>query len=288
MRKLIQSRRAFFSILFILLISLAGLFAAQISPYSFDEQFPRKALASPSIEHWLGTDHLGRDLLSRLIYGARMSMAVGVFTTLISGLLGIIYGVICGYAGGIADRIMMRFVDILYSIPAIALLILVKVIFDSLNLISHPEWKALAGTVTALSLTGWMTLARVARGQTLQAKENLYVEAAVSLGAGHSRLILRHIIPSIMTPIIILMAFQVPSNILFESILSFLGLGLEPPFSSWGVLADEGWRSLSSYPLLIAAPGIMLFLTMSAFVFLGDSLRDIFDPRSQTTPHKAS
>ena len=145
--------------------------------------------------------------------------------------------------------------------------------------ISHPELKALAGTIIALSLVGWASLARVVRGQTLQVKENLYVESALSLGAGSWRIIFYYIIPNIITPVIILLTFQIPSNILFESMLSFLGLGLQPPFSSWGVLVNEGWRSLSSYPFLIIAPGTMLFLTMVAFNLFGDGLRDIFDPR---------
>ena len=281
MKKIIEKRICLYCGLFILLVSVVALFAPYISPYPFYEQFPERALSSPSFRHWLGTDHLGRDLLSRIIYGSRMSMAVGVFTTLISGILGVAYGILSGWFGGALDRIMMRFIDILYSIPNLVLLILVKVIFDSLAVVSHPELKALAGTVIALSLVGWASLARVVRGQTLQVKENLYVESALSLGAGSGRIIFYHIIPNIITPVIILLTFQIPANILFESMLSFLGLGLQPPFSSWGVLVNEGWRSLSSYPFLIIAPGAMLFLTMIAFNLFGDGLRDIFDPRMQ-------
>ncbi|MCY4512327.1 MAG: ABC transporter permease, partial [Bdellovibrionales bacterium] len=153
-----------------------------------------------------------------------------------------------------------------------------KVIFDSVLVISNPELKALAGTLAALSLVSWASLARVARGQTLQVKENPYVEAARSQGAGSARIVFHHVLPNIMTPVIILLTFQIPSNIIFESMLSFLGLGLQPPFSSWGVLVDEGWRSLSTYPRLIAGPGLMLFFTMLAFNLFGDGLRDIFDP----------
>ena len=278
-KKIIEKRVCLYCGFFILMVSLVALFAPYIAPYPFYEQFPERALNSPSLRHWLGTDHLGRDLLSRIIYGSRMSMAVGLLATLISAVLGMIYGVISGWFGGVTDRIMMRFIDILYSIPTLVLLILVKVIFDSVVIISHPEVKALAGTIMALSLVGWAYLARVVRGQTLQVKENLYVESAFSIGASHLRIILYYIIPNIMTPVIILLTFQIPSNILFESMLSFLGLGLQPPFSSWGVLVDEGWRSLSTYPLLIIAPGTILFLTMIAFNLFGDGLRDIFDPR---------
>ncbi len=278
-RQIIETRICLYCGLFILLICFGALFAHWISPYPFDEQFPERALAPPSWRHWLGTDHLGRDLLSRIIYGSRMSMAVGVFTALISAVLGLFYGLISGWAGGLTDRILMRFIDIMFSIPTLVLLILVKVLFDSFIVIPHPELKALAGTLAALSLVSWASLARVVRGQTLQAKENLFVEAARSLGAGDFRIVFFHILPNIATPIIILLTFQIPSNILFESMLSFLGLGLQPPFSSWGVLVDEGWRSLSSYPRLIIAPGLLLFLTMLAFNLFGDGLRDIFDPK---------
>ena len=282
-QKIYEKKICFYCGLFIVLVSLIALLAPLISPYSFEQQFPQKALSSYSLEHWLGTDHLGRDLLSRIIYGARMSMAVGIFTALISAFLGVIYGMISGWFGGWTDRILMRIIDIMYSIPTLVLLILVKVLFDSFIVIPHPELKALAGTLVALSLVSWASLARVVRGQVLQAKEYLFVSASRSLGAGSSRILFRHILPNILSPVIILLTFQIPSNILFESMLSFLGLGLQAPFSSWGVLVDEGWRTLSTYPRLIIAPGLMLFLTMLAFNLFGDGLRDIFDP-NQNTP----
>lgn len=280
-QQIYEKRICFYCGVCIVVISLIALFAPFISPYSFEEQFPDKALNSYSLEHWLGTDHLGRDLLSRVIYGARMSMAIGILTAFISVFLGIFYGLVSGWFGGITDRILMRFIDIMLSIPTLVLLILVKVLFDSFIIISHPELKALAGTLAALSLVSWASLARVVRGQVLQTKENLYVEASRSLGAGYLRMIFIHILPNIISPIIILLTFQIPSNILFESMLSFLGLGLQAPFSSWGVLIDDGWRSLSAYPRLIIAPGLMLFLTMLAFNLFGDGLRDVLDPKLQ-------
>ncbi|MCY4321520.1 MAG: ABC transporter permease [Bdellovibrionaceae bacterium] len=277
-KKIYEKKTCFYCGLGIVLTCFLALFAPFISPYPFDEQFPEKALNSYSWTHFLGTDHLGRDLLSRVIYGARMSMAVGIFTALISAFLGIIYGLISGWLGGLTDRILMRFIDIMFSIPTLVLLILVKVLFDSFTIISNPELKALAGTLVALSLVSWASLARVVRGQVLQSKENLFVEASRSLGAGNFRIIFIHILPNIISPIIILLTFQIPSNILFESMLSFLGLGLQAPFSSWGVLIDEGWRSISTYPRLIIVPGFMLFVTMLSFNLFGDGLRDIFDP----------
>ena len=281
LQRIIEKKVCFYCGIFILLVTLMACFAPFIAPYPFYKQFPDRILMPPSWQHWFGTDHLGRDLLSRVIYGSRMSMAIGVFTAFISGVLGLLYGVISAWIGGITDRVLMRIIDIMYSIPTLVLLILVKVIFDSFIVIENPELKALAGTLAALSLVSWATLARVVRGQALQVKENLYVESAISIGAHPLRIITHYILPNIVTPVIILLTFQIPSNILFESMLSFLGLGLQPPFSSWGVLVDEGWRSLSTYPRLIIAPGVMLFLTMLGYNLFGDGLRDIFDPKMQ-------
>ena len=266
--------------IFILIISLISFLPGVFSPYPFDEQLEGKELLPPGQEHLLGTDNMGRDLLSRLIYGGRVSLAVGVFTALISLLMGVAYGAISGWIGGKVDAFMMRSIDILYSIPSLVLLILVKVIFDSLSFVTHPEIKALMGILVALSLVGWVTLARVVRGQVLQEKEKLYVESARSLGDKGWRIVVRHILPNILGPIIVLLTLQIPSNILFESFLSFLGLGLQPPYSSWGVLAEEGWKSLRSYPHLMIAPGVAIFCTMMAFNLMGDGLRDAFDPKS--------
>ncbi|MCB0362007.1 MAG: ABC transporter permease, partial [Bdellovibrionales bacterium] len=157
--------------------------------------------------------------------------------------------------------------------------ILVKVIFDSVQMFDNPELKALAGIVLALSVVGWVNLARLVRGQVLQVKEMTYIEAARALGASGRWIVIRHVVPNILGPIIVLLSYQIPSNILFESFLSFIGLGLQPPFSSWGVLANEGWRSLTSFPHLMIWPGVALFLTMLAFQLFGDGLRDAFDPQ---------
>ena len=281
-QKIIGKKVCLYCGAFIALISLMALFAPLIAPYSFYEQFPEKILQPPSSAHWLGTDHLGRDLLSRVIYGARMSMAIGVFTALISAVLGLLWGLVSGLAGGAADRVMMRLIDIMYSIPTLVLLILVKVVFDSFVQIERPELRALLGALAALSLVSWASLARMARGQVLQVREELYVESARAAGAGGMRIAAFHVLPNIMTPVIILLTFQIPANILFESMLSFLGLGLQPPYSSWGVLVNEGWRSIGSYPRLIAAPGLMLFFAMLAFNLFGDGLRDIFDPKMES------
>jgi len=274
-----KNKVAFVCLIFIVLLCLIALVAKWITPYPFDEQHIDHLLESPNSQFWLGTDKLGRDLLSRIIYGARMSMAVGIITAVISLIFGAIYGALSGWFGGWVDSFMMRAVDIAYSIPSLVIMILIKVIFDSLDLFSHPELKALAGTLIALSIVGWVSLARLVRGQVLQVRQMAYIEAGKALGFGHLQLLWRHVFPNILGPIIVMLTFRIPGNILFESFLSFIGLGLQPPYSSWGVLASDGADLLESYPHLILFPGAALFFTLMAFQLLGDGLRDAFDPK---------
>ena len=274
-----KRKMALYSGYFIVLVCVVAALAPLIAPYPFDEQFLDKVLAEPSAQHWLGTDSLGRDMVSRMLYGARVSMSVAMITAIISAIIGMIVGAVAGWMGGWVDSMAMRFVDILDSIPSIVLLILVKIVFESVNIITNPELKTVVAMLLALSLVGWVSLARVVRGQVLQVKQMAYVESARALGASSFRTVLRHIIPNIMGPVIVLLTFQVPANILSESFLSFLGLGLQPPFSSWGVLANDGWRSLRSYPHLMISPSVAVFLTMLAFNLLGDGLRDALDPQ---------
>jgi oligopeptide transport system permease protein len=277
-KRLRKNRASVFSFWFIIFVCLVAVFAPLIAPYSFETQNIDRALFSPDSINLLGTDSLGRDMLSRIIYGARMSMSVGVFTAIFSLIIGGIYGAIAGWSGGWVDATMMRAIDILYAIPSLVLLILVGVVFNSFTLFENPELKALTGIFLALSVVGWVSLARLVRGQVLQVREMLYVEGARALGASSGRIVFRHIVPNILGPVIVMLTFQIPSNILFESFLSFIGLGLQPPYSSWGVLANDGWKA-KSYPHLIIYPGLALFLTMLAFNLLGDGLRDAFDPK---------
>lgn len=274
-----KNRVAVYSGYVIIILCLIAILAPLLAPYPFDEQYLDQVLASFSSAHWLGTDSLGRDMMSRLIYGARVSMAVAVVTAIISLVIGIVYGSISGWLGGWADSLMMRGIDILDSIPSLVLLILVKVFFDSVDWISSPELRSLVGMLLALSLVSWVSLARVVRGQVLQVKQMAYVEASRSLGASGARSLGAHVLPNIMGPVIILLTFQIPSNILSESFLSFLGLGLQPPFASWGVLANDGWRTMRSYPHLMISPGVAIFMAMLAFNLLGDGLRDALDPK---------
>ena len=275
-----RNRAAVISLWFLAFVCLVAALANAISPFPFDLQDVPRALNGPNAHNWLGTDALGRDLLSRLIFGARMSMSVGILTAVFSLLIGGAYGAISGWCGGWIDSAMMRAIDVLFAIPSLVLLILMKVIFDAVNLFDNPELKALSGIFLALSVVGWASLARLVRAQVLQAKQMLYVEGARALGASSGRILLKHVFPNILGPIIVMLTFQIPSNILFESFLSFIGLGLQPPYSSWGTLANDGWRA-KSFPHLVLFPGLALFFTMLAFNLLGDGLRDAFDPKSK-------
>lgn len=265
---------------FLILVCFTALLAPQLAPYPFDEQNIQNMLAPPSWKHWIGTDSLGRDLFSRLIYGSRISMAVGVFSALISFIFGFLYGTAAGWLGGRVDALMMRVIDIMYSIPALIFIILVKLIFEHTLQIENPELRAVISILAALSISGWMTLGRVVRGQVLQVKTSLYVESARAMGAHSFRIILKQILPNILGPVIVLLTFQIPANILYESFLSFLGLGLQPPYSSWGILAAEGWQSLRIFPHLMLAPSIALFFTMLAFNLFGDGFRDALEPQA--------
>jgi oligopeptide transport system permease protein len=279
MRRLRKNKAAVISGIFISIITSIALLAPWIAPFSFEEQNVGRLLLPPDSTNWLGTDSLGRDMLSRIIYGARMSMAVAYLTSIVSLILGLLYGAASGWFGGRTDRLLMRVVDILNTLPEIVLLILVKVVFDSLALFENPEVKALIGMFLALSITGWLNMARLVRAQVLQARELLFIEAATALGVSAWRILVRHILPNIMGPIIVTLTFQIASAVLLESFLSFIGLGLQPPFSSWGVLASEGWKSIKTFPHLIIYPGTAIFLTMLAFNLFGDGLRDAFDPK---------
>lgn len=278
-RRFLRNRAAVMSLVFIVFVALLGLLAPWIAPYSFDAQNIDRTLEPPSAQYWFGTDSLGRDLFSRVIYGARMSMAVGIFTAFISVLIGGLYGAVSGWVGGLVDTFMMRLIDTLDAIPSLVLLILVGMVFAAYQPFQSPELRALAGILFALSVVGWVSMARLVRGQVLQCRELLFVEGAIAMGASPVRILGLHIAPNILGPIVVMLTFQIPSNILFESFLSFVGLGLQPPFSSWGVLANDGWRAKSS-PHLIIFPGAALFLTMLAFNLFGDGLRDALDPKA--------
>lgn len=254
---------------FILGITALAAFAPQVTRYSYEQQNISDRLEPPSTAHWMGTDSLGRDLYSRIIYGARVSLAVGICTALISLLIGTTAGALAGYFGGWTDRLLMGVVDLFYIFPSLLLAILLTLVFG----------RGFTGILVAISVTAWVTQARLVRGQVLQAREYAYVEAARAIGVTRLGIIFRHILPNLWGPIIVSLTIQIPTNIMAESFLSFIGLGLQPPFSSWGTLASEGFRAMKSFPHLIVFPGAILFLTMIAFNYLGDGLRDALDPQ---------
>jgi oligopeptide transport system permease protein len=250
-------------------IGLAALTASWVAPYPFDAQDSTRLLQSPSLEHWFGTDRLGRDLLSRLIYGARISMTLGVVTALIATALGIVYGLAAGYLGGRTDNLLMRLLDVIYALPDLLLIILLTIVLG----------RGLTGMVAALSLVSWVTVARLVRGEVLRLKSADYLDAARALGAGHLRIIIRHLLPPMTGPLLVTLSFRIPAAILAESTLSFVGIGLAPPTPSWGGMASDGWAALRFYPHVIIVPSVTIAVTILAFNTLGDYLNDRLNPR---------
>jgi oligopeptide transport system permease protein len=229
----------------------------------------RLGASLPSVAHWLGTDELGRDTLARVLYGGRISLLVGVVATLVSLLVGVTWGAVAGYAGGKLDEFLMRVVDVLYALPNIFLVILLLVFFS----------RSLLMLFVALGLVQWLTMARIVRGQVLTLKRQTFVEAARALGATGRGILFRHIVPNTLGPVVAYTTLTVPTVILQEAFLSFLGLGVQPPDASWGTLIADGARVMALFPWLVIVPGLALSITLLAFNFLGDGLRDALDPQ---------
>ncbi len=251
-------------------MAIASLLGVPLTPYSFD-QTSTTLLADPSWQHLMGTDELGRDLFTRVIYGSRLSISIGITTAFVALVIGTIYGATAGYCEGKVDSLLMRGVDIAYSLPDLLVMILVGVLVG----------RGTQGILFALALVSWMGTARLVRAQFMQLKHEEFIEAARACGQPVFPLICKHFLPNAMGPIIVALTFIVPSAILSESTLSFIGLGLSPPACSWGTLAADGWRSLRTHPHLILFPSLFIFLTVLSFNFLGDGLRDALDPRTR-------
>jgi oligopeptide transport system permease protein len=262
------------SALIVICVLMLGFFAPWIAPYPLGGVEASRILEAPSASHWLGTDGLGRDLLTRVLYGARVSMTVGVGTALIALVLGTGYGLVAGFKGGYWDHWMMRTVDVFYGLPDMLIFILLSLVLG----------RNIGGLLIALGLVTWVRFARIARGQVLQAKEFVFVESAVALGVSRARILLRHILPNIVAPILVTLTFSIPSAILAESTLSFIGIGINDPYSawgtSWGTLAQDGYRAMRSYPHVIAFPAGAIFVTILAFNILGNALRDALDVKA--------
>jgi oligopeptide transport system permease protein len=252
----------------VLLCALA-LLTPWIAPYDYREQNLALGAAPPSAEHWLGTDTLGRDLLTHVLWGGRISLAVGFVATGVALLIGVLYGTVAGYLGGRVDAVLMRLVDILYALPFMIFIILLMVIFG----------RNLVLLFLAIGAVEWLTMARIVRGQVQALRQQEFIEAAMSLGLSRWTIIRRHLIPNTLGPVIVYTTLTIPSVMLLEAFLSFLGLGIQPPASSWGLLISYGAETMEEYPWLLIFPGAALSLTLFSLNFLGDGLRDALDPR---------
>jgi peptide/nickel transport system permease protein len=240
--------------------------------------------APPSLQHPLGTDELGRDLLVRLLYGGQVSLLVGIVAALLSAVIGTVIGLVAGYYGGYADRILMRFNDAVIALPLLPLLIVLAALdLQKLGLpqeVVQSENISLYRIIAIISLVGWNTVARLVRAETLTLRQREFVRAAVALGATPRAIMWRHILPNAVSPIIVATTLSVGNVILFESVLSFLGLGIQPPVASWGNMLTNAQELIWSAPQLAVWPGLMIFVTVIAFNFLGDGLQDALDPRA--------
>lgn len=268
-RRLKQNKVAMFSMILLVIIIVMCIIGPFISPHDYSVQNTDKMNVSPNSEYWFGTDNLGRDLFSRLWIGGRVSITIGIVGTIIEVVIGCIYGGISGYFGGKVDDIMMRIVEILISIPYMLIVIILSIFMG----------KGMMSLLIALCITGWTSMARMVRGQVMQLKQSEYVLAAQALGADPKRVILKHLIPNTIGIIIVYMTFDIPSFIFAEAFLSFIGLGIQPPETSWGAMTSFGQAVMDFYPYQLIFPAVAISLTMLAFNLLGDGLRDALDPK---------
>jgi oligopeptide transport system permease protein len=299
-KRLLRNRAAVVSGIFLLIIIIFAIFADDgiiswalgresrplLAPYDYQQADFYNTRARPSLQrtpeggfpHLMGTDKYGRDVFSRVVYGSRISLAVGVLCSLVIMTFGMIYGAISGYLGGRVDTLMMRFVDILYGLPTLLFIILIMVILGS-----TAGFAAVRNLVLGIGLVSWMGMSRLVRGQFLSLREKEFVEAARMIGARDVSIIGRHMLPNSLGPIIVTLTLNMPNLILYEAVLSFIGLGVPPPFPSWGQMINDGWQAMRTNPHLLVFPAVTLSLVMMAFNFVGDGLRDALDPQMRGT-----
>jgi len=282
-RRLLANRAAVAGMVVLAAIAFAAVFAPLLSPYAYDsidysviscapDWWPGPAdLCRAGGAHWLGTDAVGRDLFIRILYGARVSLAVGVAATIVSLVIGVGYGAIAGFAGQRVDGLMMRIVDVFYSLPYIFLVIVLMVIFN----------RNFYLTFVAIGAVEWLTMARIVRGDTLSIRHKEFIEAARAAGVGRFATIGRHVIPNVVSPVVVYMSLTIPNVILAESFVSFLGLGIQEPLTSWGVLISQGADQMEAAPWMLVFPSLFMAATLFAFNFIGDGLRDALDPKDR-------
>ncbi|HEV2651370.1 MAG TPA: ABC transporter permease subunit [Rhizomicrobium sp.] len=281
--RLVRNRAAVASIVILSIIALLAIFGPLFVAYGYDQidysivscapnWWPASAAScNAGGSHWFGTDSIGRDLFVRVLIGARVSLAVGVIATVVSLFIGVTYGAIAGFIGGRVDGLLMRFVDVLYSIPYIFLVIILMMVFN----------RNFYLLFIAIGAVEWLTMARIVRGQTLSIKQKEFIEAARASGVGSIGVITRHIIPNVFGPVVVYVTLTVPASILAESFLSFLGLGIQEPMTSWGVLIADGAAQMESAPWTLIFPALFMAVTLFCFNFIGDGLRDALDPRDR-------
>lgn len=285
-----RSRAAVVGLAVVVLLVLVAIFAPHIAPYDPTKTNPQIIHQTPSREHLFGTDALGRDMLSRIIFGSRVSLSVGIVAQTMMILIGVPLGLLAGYRGGLFDNVIMRIVDMLYAFPALLFMILfmtlVKGIFGTESPSTLVTYLAafdrsiggLLGVFLSLSLISWLTICRLVRGDVLALKEMDFIQAAEALGMSTSRILFRHLLPNVVPTIIVAATYGIPTFIMMEAGLSFLGLGVEPPMASWGSMLSQGVGRIRSYPHILVFPGLILAVTMLAFNYLGDGLRSALDP----------
>lgn len=290
-RRLLKNKMAVLGGIIVIILLILAIFAPYIAPYHYADGSLINNYAKPGTKYLLGADFMGRDLLSRIIYGTRISLSVGIVGAVTAFIIGVLYGVVSGYYGGKIDNVMMRFVDIMYGFPTLLLIILMMVLFKSTFAVTTPG--TFAATLSAIDrafgglffifigigITAWIGMARIARGMALSLREKEFVEAARATGNRNLQIMLKHMLPNLIGPCIVRVTLAIPGYITFEAFLSFIGLGVNPPTPSWGMLISEGYQAMRSYPHLAIYPGLALAITMMAFNFLGDGLRDALDPR---------
>lgn len=268
--RLSRNRLAVAGGVLVLLLALLSFAAPVLAPYSYEQQDLDLGAVSPRPAHWLGTDTLGRDVFTRLLYGGRVSLMVGLCATGVSLTIGVLYGAIAGFVGGKTDAILMRAVDILYALPLAVFVILLMVFFG----------RDIRLMFAAIGAVEWLTMARIVRGQVQSLKHQEFIESARALGLRRRRIVVRHLIPNALGPVIVYATLTVPAVMLLEAFLSFLGLGVQAPQSSWGLLINEGAQYMEEAPWLLLFPGATLALTLFSLNFLGDGLRDALDVRA--------